>query len=313
MYFTFDEMRAKSHLTIYFLIFPPFPFPTLHFPRHIHVVALINEKVYHSYHTEEEAYAEGLLKQMRAIEDMTKKKPTNLLQLKHDSILELCRYLKDDLTNYKARFEYLSSQCTELFNIRGITYKVLETSSLHGQEMNESIFRTRVRNFQDAFQLQLLDDEEDLEESNDEDDDDDDDDDEVDEDDDDDDDDDGEEEEEEEDIEQEEDGVDADEGENGHEHEKQEADDDDIDEVEELEEDETMEAEDAAPEANDCGSEVDSEDGQLGEKRSRSQSQCDDDDEEEDEIEEDDVDEDELEEEEDDEEESSNKKQRITA
>jgi hypothetical protein len=286
----------------------------------LYIVALINEKVHYSYHTEEEAYSEGLLNQMRAIEDMTKKKPTNLLQLKHDSILELCRYLKDDLTNYKARFEYLSSQCTELFNIRGITYKVLETNSLHGQEINESIFRTRVRNFQDAFQPQLLDEEEDLEESNDEDDDEEEEE-EVDEDDEDDDDDgEEEEEEEEEDIEQEaEDGVDADEGENGHEYEKQEADGDDIDEVEELEEedqeDETMEAEDAAPEANDCGSEVDSEDGQLGEKRSRSQSQCDDDDEEEDEIDEDDVDEDELEEEEEEEEEeeSSNKKQRMTA
>ncbi|KAG2196321.1 hypothetical protein INT47_009316 [Mucor saturninus] len=127
-----------------------------------------------TYKTKESAYAAALIRQMQSIEKCSDKWSKTKLGEKQAQIIELCRYIKTDLTSYEARFEYVTKQCTDLFeDISDVRYIVVPLKTDTNPPFNESVFKTKIRNFLDVFQTKS-DIEEDLGNSDDDEDDDDD-------------------------------------------------------------------------------------------------------------------------------------------
>ncbi|KAI7887828.1 uncharacterized protein EV154DRAFT_519582 [Mucor mucedo] len=126
-----------------------------------------------TYKTKESAYAAALIRQMQSIEKCSDKWSKTKLGEKQAQIIELCRYIKTDLTSYEARYEYVTKQCTDLFeDISDVRYIVVPLKIDTNPPFNESVFKTKIRNFLDVFQTKS-DIEEDLGNSDDDDDDDD--------------------------------------------------------------------------------------------------------------------------------------------
>ncbi|GAA5795402.1 hypothetical protein EDC94DRAFT_56452 [Helicostylum pulchrum] len=176
------------------------------------------------YKNEEEAYAAAVLLQMQTIEDSSDSWSKSILIEKQEQIIELCRSVKEDFTTYKERFNYMSTRCNQLFQgLYDSCYQVLPLfmdNAIPPNSLNESVFKTKVRNFLDAF-LTKSDIEEDLGNSDGEDDE--------------------EEEDLEEDLEEEEDDIEEEEDDIEEEEEEDDIEEDDIEEGVEEEEEEGVE------------------------------------------------------------------------
>lgn len=241
------------------------------------------------YKTKEVAYAEALTHSMQSIENESNTWSKSILAEKQAQIIELCRHIKEDLSLFEERFNYMTTQVETVFkDLCKATYKVLPVSIQQSKEentLNESVFKTKVRNFLDVFQSRS-DIEEDLGNSDDDDD----------EEEEDDEDEEGEEEEVEEDLEgeEEEEEGDLEEEEDLAEEEEEEMEEEGSD-VEEEEEEEQLEEEEDEEEETETNA--------TSLKRTNTE-----DDEEEDEIDEEDGDEDELD---DDDENTTSKRRRL--
>lgn len=239
------------------------------------------------YKTKEGAYAEALTHSMQSIENESNTWSKSILAEKQAQIIELCRYIKEDLSSFEERFNYMTTQVETVFkDLCKSTYKVLSVSIHQSKEkdiLNESVFKTKVRNFLDVFQSRS-DIEEDLGNSDDED-----------------------EEEDEDDDDEEDEAEEEDEEDLAEEEEEEEGD---------LEEEDLVEEEEVEEEGSDVEEEEEEEEEQLEEeeedeeetnttslKRTNTE-----DDEEEDEIDEEDGDEDELD---DDDENTTSKRRRL--
>ncbi|KAI8364506.1 hypothetical protein EDC96DRAFT_510921 [Choanephora cucurbitarum] len=131
----------------------------------------ITYKAIGTYKDQEEAYAAAIVNQLQVIEHVSKSWPKAILIDKQDHILELCQKLKQDFTTYQERFIFLTAQCSHLFQdlLHGQHHVLISNRANKPQIINESIFKTKLRNFLDAFQTRT-DIEEDLDNSDEDDD-----------------------------------------------------------------------------------------------------------------------------------------------
>lgn len=107
---------------------------------------------------------------MQTIETGSNKWSKAVISEKQSQIIELCRYIKEDLTTYQERFDHVTNQCVGLFDgICNVNYQVMPLKIDHiiSNSLNESVFKTKIRNFLDVFQTKS-DTEEDLGNSDDE-------------------------------------------------------------------------------------------------------------------------------------------------
>lgn len=108
------------------------------------------------YKTKEGAYAEALTHSMQSIENESNTWSKSILAEKQAQIIELCRYIKEDLSSFEERFNYMTTQVETVFkDLCKSTFKVLSVSIHQSKEkdiLNESVFKTKVRNFLDVFQ-----------------------------------------------------------------------------------------------------------------------------------------------------------------
>lgn len=238
------------------------------------------------YKTKEGAYAEALTHSMQSIENESNTWSKSILAEKQAQIIELCRYIKEDLSSFEERFNYMTTQVETVFkDLCKSTYKVLSVSIHQSKEkdiLNESVFKTKVRNFLDVFQSRS-DIEEDLGNSDDE-------------------------EEEEEDDDDEEDEAEEEDEEDLAEEEEEEEEEGDIEE-EDLAEEEEVEEEGSDVEEDEEEEQLEEEEEDEEETNTTSLKRTNtEDDEEEDEIDEEDGDEDELD---DDDENTTSKRRRL--
>ncbi|KAI9282185.1 hypothetical protein BY458DRAFT_531166 [Sporodiniella umbellata] len=136
---------------------------------------LNNTILHHSfglYEEEEEAYAAALVRQMQSIEESSKQWPKSVIDDHWQTIHTLCKHMKEALTSFKERWTHLQSLA--LFAVHcPVSYHVVALQAAEEQPgLNESLFRTKTRNFMDAFQPSKTDDEVDLANSEEEEDDD---------------------------------------------------------------------------------------------------------------------------------------------
>ncbi|CAO3613308.1 unnamed protein product [Mucor hiemalis] len=126
------------------------------------------------YKIKEDAYAEALTLYMQSIENEADKWSKSILAEKQAHIIELCRYIKEDLSSFEERFDYFSKKAYLVFEGLNETYydvlPVIKVNESKEHSLNESVFKTKVRNFLDVFQTKS-DIEEDLGNSDDEEDD----------------------------------------------------------------------------------------------------------------------------------------------
>ncbi|KAI9486444.1 MAG: hypothetical protein EXX96DRAFT_604591 [Benjaminiella poitrasii] len=118
------------------------------------------------YNNEEDAYAAAIVNQMQIIEQTSEEWPKDKISEKQEQITDLCQFLKESSTTYKERFEYMTKQCAQLFSglyhTHYLVLPVQNNSNPSSQLINESIFKTEVRNFLDIFQIKSDLEEEDL-------------------------------------------------------------------------------------------------------------------------------------------------------
>ncbi|KAG1471794.1 hypothetical protein G6F56_001923 [Rhizopus delemar] len=138
-----------------------------------HINKTISHKSYGLYSNEEEAYAAALVQQMQSIEETSKKWPRNVIDEHWQNIHTLCKYMKENLTSFKERFEHFHTM-TLFAEHCPVSYQVIPLLSAADNLLNESLFKTKTRNFMDAFQSTKTDEEVDLANSEDDDDEDDD-------------------------------------------------------------------------------------------------------------------------------------------
>lgn len=78
-----------------------------------------------------------------------------MLADKQESIMELCRCIKEDFKSYKERFAYMTLQCNQIFpNLEYDQHRILPVeanNNIPSHSISESIFKTKVRNFMDVL------------------------------------------------------------------------------------------------------------------------------------------------------------------
>ncbi|KAI8983135.1 hypothetical protein BDB01DRAFT_835908 [Pilobolus umbonatus] len=120
------------------------------------------------YHNEEEAYASAVIKQLQIYSIHSRKWSRDMADQQLSRIQDICRVMKEDIDSFKDRYNYLSSQNTIFDTLSKTTFQVLPMErrpSTQTQAM-QSVFRTQLRNFIDAFEAKS-DEEEDLDSSDD--------------------------------------------------------------------------------------------------------------------------------------------------
>lgn len=107
------------------------------------------------YQNEQDAYAAATVCQMQSIEKLSAKWPKSMLADKQESIMELCRCIKEDFKSYKERFAYMTLQCNQIFpNLEYDQHRILPVeanNNIPSHSISESIFKTKVRNFMDVL------------------------------------------------------------------------------------------------------------------------------------------------------------------